>query len=58
MVLAPTALILGPKTKADANGPSSEEPKELARLDRRYMLLRTRRRVTKDGGSSILVLGK
>lgn len=54
VVLAPTALILVPKEGSDWD--DTPPSKELARLERRYVLMRTRRRITKDGGASVMVL--
>lgn len=55
IVLAPSALAL----LRDPMGPDLEDGvpyRVLSQLGRRYILMKTRRRVTKDGGASILVL--
>jgi len=54
MVLAPSAL--GMFTNPDNGSSSSVSQKILAQFGRRYMIMKTRRRVTKDGGASILVV--
>jgi hypothetical protein len=52
-VLAPSGLGVVQEHIPDASGPAI---KKLGQLGRRYMLMKTRKRVTADGGASILVL--
>ena len=35
-----------------------DKPKNLERFGRRYLIMKTRKRVTADGGASVLVLGE
>jgi hypothetical protein len=53
IVLAPSGLSLVQEYIPDAQGPAT---RKLAQLGRRYMLMKTRKRVTADGGASIFVL--
>ncbi|THH33650.1 hypothetical protein EUX98_g521 [Antrodiella citrinella] len=54
IVLAPSALsMVKDPAMPETNGPSV---KMLSQLGRRYILMKTRKRVTMDGGASILVL--
>ncbi|KIM90985.1 hypothetical protein PILCRDRAFT_59166 [Piloderma croceum F 1598] len=53
IVLAPSGLSVVQEHIPDAPGPAI---RKLAQLGRRYMLMKTRKRVTADGGASILVL--
>lgn len=52
IVLAPTALgVFGLNTASEGNS------RALSQFGRQYLIMKTRRRVTRDGGASILVLG-
>jgi hypothetical protein len=55
-VLAPSGLGVFPDTPdTSRTGYAAPVPK-LGQFGRRYVLMKTRRRITKDGGASILVV--
>ena len=56
LVLCPTGLGLFPTTKRTASGKTNKGPPQIAQLGRRYMLIKTRQRVTVDGGASIMAV--
>ena len=54
LVLCPSGLGLFATTKKSATGAIVKSKPKLAHLGRRYMVVKTRQRVTVDGGSSVL----
>ena len=55
IVLAPSGIGLFKISEPDINQ-CSAKTKEITRFGRRYLVMKTRKRVTTDGGASILVL--
>ena len=58
IVLAPSGigLLKISESNVDVDQHHSPKTKEITRFGRRYLLMKTRKRVTADGGASILVL--
>lgn len=50
------ALILAPSALIVASEPGYDNSTALQQCGRRYMLVKTRKRITRDGGASILVV--
>lgn len=58
IILAPSGigLLEIPESNTDVDRHRGAKTKEITRFGRRYLLVKTRKRVTADGGASVLVL--